>query len=152
MMTRDEVARRAALEIPPGARVRASGPLAELVATYAQSVHAQGIQIVDGEIADVAFIDVAEVSGGGGISVFTSARRVIALLDIERGARFVDEAEPTAIVARANRVICSLGVFDFTADGLVLREVPRAVSAREVQERVPILLRAAPSLAPVRLH
>ncbi len=147
MMSRDEIARRAALEIPQRSRVRLAGALAQQVAA-----HAKNITFVDNAIADIAVIDVAEVSGSGGISVFASARRVIALLDVEGGARFVDEAEPTAIVARAHRVVSSLGVFDFTADGLILCEVPRGMSAREVQEHVPILLRARPSLCPVRLE
>ena len=50
-----------------------------------------------------------------------------------------------------HRIITDLAVIDVTGEGLVLREVPPGVSAREVQDRTEPTLRVASDLRPMSL-
>jgi acyl CoA:acetate/3-ketoacid CoA transferase beta subunit len=154
MLTREQIATRAARELKSGETVQLGASIAQLLATQLPA----GVVLSDGrEAADVAVITAREVCATGelaGADSTPNAKRVIALIEQHQsddGTFHVRKACSDAVTGRATRVITNLAIFDVTPDGLVMREVAQGVSALDVQLKSELPLLAADDLKVIEL-
>jgi 3-oxoacid CoA-transferase subunit B len=147
MLTREQIAARAAREVKSGESVRIGASVAE----HLRAVLPAGTEQRD-DGADIAIVSVREISATGefvGIDDASNAKRVVAILEQHRdkdGETAIRESCREPVSGKAERVVTSLAVFDVTGDGLVLREVAPGVSAVDVQKESGTPLLAADDL------
>ncbi len=88
---------------------------------------------------------------GGAMDLVARAKRVVIVMDHaakDGSPKILNEcALPLTGRGVVHRIITDLAVMDVTPEGLLLREVVRGLSAREVQERTEPTLLIAPDLA-----
>ncbi len=103
----------------------------------------------EGGFADAALVEVQTVTKEG-VAHCTppapKAKRVIGLSEAgldELPALFTDHV---ANGVKLDRLVCGVGVLEFTDQGVVLRAVGPRLSARQVQEALPFSIYAAPDL------
>lgn len=153
MLTREQIARRAARELASGETVYLAPGLAELVVQHLP----QGAVQSQEPGADVAVVTAREVSAEGELASADDAcgaKRVIALIEQhvgEDGESAVRAQCREAPNGRAARVITNLAVFDVTPEGLVIREVAQGISGHDVQLKSQAPLLAADDLRVVDL-
>lgn len=136
MLTREQISARAARELQDAATVYLGEGLPQQLAALLPD----GVKLVgdgDGEV-DVAVVSAREVASDGayvGDQPKRQAKKLVILLEQHQGddgAHRVLKEIATA-TGKAQRVYTPLGIFDATAEGLVLREVAQGVSALDVQ-------------------
>ena len=139
-LSREEIIRRAALELTDARSVASLGPLATEAHELAGADRANGS-------TDVLLLDVTRMSSTGAADVPAprGAARVVGLTLAFDACTAADEHG-----ARLDRLIGPFGVVDVTEEGLVIVEVALGVSARDLQEQSTASLLAGPSLGPVR--
>ena len=154
MLTREQMAKRAARELASGESVLLGSGLAQLVGQQLPD----GVTLHDGQRPlDVAVISAREVAANGelaGAEDTRGAARVIALIEEHQaadGGFHVRKECSEAVNGRAARVITNLAVFDVTPEGLVMREVAQGVSALDVQLQSDTPLLAADDLKVIEL-
>jgi len=151
MLTREQIAKRAARELPNGASVHLDPSWSALL----RAALPEGISLVEpgtgGASVDVAIVAATTVSALGelGGTTFTgTASKLVALLASHQGddgsQHVLRTGEPGAL--KAQLVITNLAVFDVTSEGLVMREVAQGVSALDVQLKSEANLLAADDL------
>lgn len=151
MLTREEIAARAAREIQNGESVHLDPSWADLL----RSKLPAGVQLAEPagleDTVDVAIVGattVTRLGQLGGTSYTGSARKLVALIEKHQGddgaQHVLKDEEPAALTAQ--RVITDLAVFDVTPEGLVMREVAPGVSALDVQKKSEANLLAADDL------
>jgi len=156
MLTREQIAKRAARELPNGASVYLDPNWGALV----RAALPEGVKVVEGaapeapvDVAIVAATTVSALGELGGTTFTGAASRVIALLEQHQGddgsQHVLREGEPGAL--KAQLVISNLAVFDVTSEGLVMREVAQGVSALDVQLKSEANLLAADDLRVVHV-
>jgi acyl CoA:acetate/3-ketoacid CoA transferase beta subunit len=151
MLTREQIAKRAARELQNGetvhldpswaAQVRAALPAG--VAVREASAPEAPV-----DVAIVAATTVSVLGELGGTTFTGAANKVVAIIEQHQGddgsLHVLKETGPGAL--KAQRVITNLAVFDVTNDGLVMREVAQGVSALDVQQKSEANLLAADDL------
>lgn len=147
MLTREQIAARAARELKSGETVHLGPGLPRLIAAQLP----EGVTLHDGPGADVAVISAKELGANGelaGADDPQGAKRVLALIEVhasEAGSHVRKETlEP--VNGRADRVLTNLALFDVTPEGLVMREVAQGVSGLDVQLKSETPLLAADDL------
>src|SRR6202046_3140477 len=92
---------------------------------------------------------------GGAMDLVASAKRVVVIMDhaAKDGAPKILKECNLPLTGRkvVHRIITDLAVIDVTHEGLVLREVAKGLSARDVQERTEPTLKVASDLSPMKL-
>lgn len=146
MLTREQIAARAARELKSGESVRLGAAVSELL----RAALPPGTELRE-EGADVAIIAAREVSAAGelsGAEEIGGAKRVIAILEQHRegGEMNVRGTCRAPVNGKAERIITNLAIFDVTDEGLVMREVAPGVSAFDVQQECGTPLLAADDL------
>jgi acyl CoA:acetate/3-ketoacid CoA transferase beta subunit len=152
MLTREQIATRAAREIQNGASVYLDPGWAELVrAALPADVQVTEPQAPDAPV-DVALISATTVTASGGLAgtTFTgTAPKLIAIVEQHQGddgaAHLLSSEEPPGGL-KAHLLITNLAVFEVTPEGLVMREVAPGVSALDVQLKSEAHLLAADDL------
>jgi acyl CoA:acetate/3-ketoacid CoA transferase beta subunit len=148
MLTREQIATRAARELQDGDSVFLDEGLARLVEQHLP----EGVRVVKPSSAEQA-VEVAFVSGDQltplgeytGKALAQPANRVIVLLEKHEasdGSPAIRKHCQAPVAGIAHQVITNLAVFDVAGPGLIMREVAPGVSALDVQ-----LLCDAPLLA-----
>ena len=139
-LSREEIIRRASLELAGARSASSHGPLATAAQALAGTPNANGT-------SDVLLVDVTRLSSTGAAEVALPHRaaRVVGLTLAFDACHAGDE-----LGVRLDRLIGPFGVVDVTGDGLVIVEVAIGVSARDLQERSSASLLAGPALGPVR--
>jgi acyl CoA:acetate/3-ketoacid CoA transferase beta subunit len=151
MLTREQIAKRAARELQNGESVFLDPTWAvELRAGLPAGVTVREASPPEAPV-DVAIVAATTVSllGELGGTTFTgAANKVVALIEQHQGddgsQHVLKESAPSAL--KAKLVITNLAVFDVTSDGLVMREVAQGVSALDVQLKSEANLLAADDL------
>ena len=112
-----------------------------------QSALAAAGRRVNGISPEVAFIDAAAMADV--TPAHLGANRVVALSDegIEALESLVDAASSSSVAV--DRLICPFGVFDFTRQGLRIREIRRGLTAADVQAHLRSPLWSGPDLKPL---
>ncbi|MEY4510006.1 MAG: hypothetical protein RLZZ450_2128 [Pseudomonadota bacterium] len=156
MLTREQIAKRAARELQNGesvhldpswaAQIRAALPVGV-------SVREETAPEAPVDVAIVAATTVSVLGDLAGTTFSGAANKVVAIIEQHQGddgsQRILKESEPGTL--KAKLVITNLAVFDVTSDGLVMREVAQGVSALDVQQKSEANLLAADDLR-VILH
>lgn len=140
-LSREQIIRRAALELAEAASARSQGPLADAARELEGAP-----EPASGE-ASVLLLDVTRLATDGAVDVpsASSASRTIGLTLAFDACTAVEQ-----LGARIDRLIGPFGVIDVCPEGLVLVEVALNVSARDLQERSTAPLLAGPGLGPVQ--
>ncbi len=102
-----------------------------------------------GPAADVALVEVDAVTRHGMAHCANrapSAKRIVGVSEARLGDLAGLFQETVADAVQLDRLVCGVGVFEFTADGVVIRAVGPRLTAREVQDALPFRLYAAPDL------
>jgi acyl CoA:acetate/3-ketoacid CoA transferase beta subunit len=146
MLTREQMARRAACEIGDGERAFFGPGLPQAVKALAPKSDAS-----EGPY-DLAFVEALHVGANGALTLpsghmLPSAGRVVALIPhtLDDGAARI-LAKPDSAGVVAARLITDRAVIDIRSEGLILRELESGLSAADVQA-----LTAAPLLAEANL-
>ena len=141
------IVRRAAEECETRHRVALHGAIASQVAGKLNGVH----EIVDDPNAsvDVAFVDVRALGPSGQVHLnktLPNAAYVVGVCNAE-----VDDlrslfSEKQGAPIRIERLICAAAVIDFTEKGLVLREVKKDLSGRDIRNAIDLPIWASHDL------
>jgi hypothetical protein len=93
---------------------------------------------------EVAFVDAATLSSASPPKA--TARRIVALSDasLDQLRKLVHHAESSSLPI--TRLICPFAVFDFTREGLRVREIRQGLTAADLQRRLDAPLWAGPDL------
>jgi acyl CoA:acetate/3-ketoacid CoA transferase beta subunit len=156
MLTREQMAKRAARELSNGASVHLDPSWSALL----RAALPAGVSVVEPSTpeapVDVAIVAASTVSvlGELGGTTFTgTAAKLIGLLAQHQGddgsQRVLRQVEPGAL--KAQLVVTNMAVFDVTSEGLVMREVAQGVSALDVQLKSEANLLAADDLRVVNV-
>lgn len=139
-LSRDEIIRRASLELTTATSAASRGPLATAAHELAGTAAADGP-------SEVLLVDVTRLSSDGAadVPVPLSATRVVGVT-LAFDACTANEEHGV----RLDRLIGPFGVVDVRPEGLVIVEVALGVSARDLQEQSSASLLSGPSLGPVR--
>lgn len=102
-----------------------------------------------GEFADAALVEVGAVTKEGlaqCTSPASKAKRTIGLSEagLDELPRLFTDSLTDGV--KLDRLVCGVGVFEFTDQGVVLRAVGPRLSARQVQKALPFSIYAAPDL------
>ncbi len=140
-LSRDQIIRRAALELVGAASARSQGPLADAARQQAGTP-----EPAEGEPA-VALLDVTRVapSGAADVPSATTASWTVGLT-----LAFDACSAAEQLGTRIDRLVGPFGVVDVCPEGLVIVEVALNVSARDLQEQSTAPLLAGPGLGPVQ--
>jgi len=148
MLTREQIATRAARELQTGESVHLDEGLPRLLASHLP----EGVRLAesDGSDVDVAVLSATRVGSSGefvGSALRRGAKRVVVLLEQHAAgdaSHVLAQCEqPTG---QATRIITDMAVFDVTPEGLVMREVAPDISAHDVQLKSGTPLLAADDL------
>jgi acyl CoA:acetate/3-ketoacid CoA transferase beta subunit len=156
MLTREQIATRAARELPNGASVHLDPSWSALL----RAALPAGVSVVEPsspqapvDVAIVAATTVSALGELGGATFTGTASKLIGLLPQHQGddgsKHVLRAGEPGAL--KAQLVITNLAVFDVTSEGLVMREVAQGVSALDVQLQSEANLLAADDLRVVHV-
>jgi len=151
MLTREQIALRAARELKAGDSVYLDEGLPSLIASNVP----EGVRVVQGgesaDAVDLAVLTASSVASTGefvGSALRREAKRVLVLLEQHANGDIshVLAACEGAPTGRAHRIITDMAVFDVTPEGLVMREVAPDISAHDVQIKTGTPLLAADDL------
>lgn len=138
MLTREQIATRAARELQDAATVYLGEGLPQLVAAQLPA-GARVVQAGEPDAVDVAVLAASQVANDGtyaGVSLGArAAKKVLVLLErhqADDGTHHVVK-QLAAPSGKADRVLTAMALFDVTPEGLVMREVVQGVSALDVQ-------------------
>ena len=142
---------RAAGELGPGTTAWFGAGLAQRVR---DRLSANGLARVSGPVR-VAFVEVEHVSPTGRARVSgewpTGAERVIGLC-LHEIEELPSLFKAGCSGAQLDRLICPLAVFDFSAEGPVVREIRHGLTAADVQQKIGSRLWAGPDLKELGTH
>lgn len=154
MLTREQIATRAARDLQSGETVHLGEGLPQLLAAQLPS----GVTLHEGkEAPDVAVIVASEVSATGelaGAGPSLGAKRVIAIIEQhfeDDGSSRIRKECQQPVNGQAQRVLTNMAVFDVTTEGLVMREVAQGISGLDVQLKSDTPLLAADDLKVITL-
>ena len=111
---------------------------------------------VDQEPAELAFIEVSTVSPQGRASTDAEPSALgcpvvgLSTCTLEDLGSLLGPESKTEI--QITRLICPVAVFDFTSDGIRVREVRHGLTAADLQERLAVTLWAGPDLKELGTH
>lgn len=150
MLTREQIATRAARELQSGEVVHLGEGLPQLLTGSLPD----GVRTVTpgaGTAVDVAVLSATEVGSQGefvGSALPEGAKRVIVLLEhhADGDAPRVRASCGQAATGTAHRILSDMALFDVTPEGLVMREVAPGISALDVQLKSGTPLLAADDL------
>ena len=156
MLTREQMAMRAAREVGRGQNFRLGSGLSKLCEAHltgGASAGTPAIAIIEAvEVSatgEIAF-DAESASAAQSLDAAQNAPRVIVVmshLGPEGQPRLRNQCQPpTAEGIRASRIITDLAVIDVTPEGLILREVANGISGADVQRQTEAPLLASASL------
>jgi acyl CoA:acetate/3-ketoacid CoA transferase beta subunit len=106
--------------------------------------------------ADLAFVEVSAVSPQGRATTNADPSELncpvigLSAATLEDLGELVSSQSETGI--QITRLICPVAVFDFTSDGVRVREVRHGLTAADLQEKLGITLWAGPDLKELGTH
>lgn len=103
---------------------------------------------IESTSSDVAFVE----AGVESAALPSAAKRIVALSTAGLDALATSIQRCRASKHQVTRLICPVAVFDFTTDGLRVREVRHGLTAADLQEKLDTTLWSGPDLKELGSH